>query len=61
MDEIIIFGGSSELNGIDKYFEEKLQITTKRIGDISKVGFKLDSNNMPIDDFINVIGSVIRL
>ena len=61
VDEIIIFGGSSELNGIDKYFEEKLQITTKRIGDISKVGFKLDSNNMPIDDFINVIGSVIRL
>ena len=61
VDRIIIFGGSSKLSGLDKYFEERLQIKTERIGDISKVAFKMNSNNMSIDDFINVIGSVIRL
>ena len=61
VDEIIIIGGSSKLKGLDKYFQDRLRIKTRRISDISKIAFKLNSNSMPIDDFMNVIGSVIRL
>lgn len=58
---IIIFGGSSKLKGIEEYMTNKLGINTIRKKSISKNAFNSNSDDRPIDDFINVIGSVIRL
>ena len=40
---------------------EKIGIQTRRIKEVSKMTFKSSDDGEPIDDFINVIGSVIRL
>ncbi|OOM71678.1 type IV pilus assembly protein PilM [Clostridium sp. BL-8] len=61
VDRIFIFGGSSKLNGFEKYISDKIGVKTKRIQGIFRMTFKSDDDNKPIDDFINVIGSVIRL
>lgn len=60
VNKIIIFGGSSKINGIEEYIMEKLGIKTK-INEITKIAFKSKDDGKPIDDFINVIGSVIRV
>jgi type IV pilus assembly protein PilM len=60
LNKIIIFGGSSKLNGMEEYMTEKLGIKTK-INGITKIAFKSKDDGRPIDDFINVIGSVIRI
>lgn len=59
VDNIIIYGGSSKLNGMESYMTEKLGIRTKIKG-ISKIDFKLNDKN-DSDDYINALGSVIRL
>ena len=59
LNNIIIFGGSSKLNGMEEYMTNKLGIKTKIKG-ISKITFGSNDDGKPIDDFINVIGSVIR-
>lgn len=61
VSSIVIFGGSSKLKGIDEYMTTKLGIKTKRKNGISKIAFKSSDDGKSIDDFINVIGSVIRL
>ncbi|MFT8341823.1 MAG: pilus assembly protein PilM [Clostridium beijerinckii] len=57
---IVIFGGSSKIKGIEEYMTTKLGIKTRRKV-LSKIAFKSNDDSKPIDDFINVIGSVIRL
>lgn len=61
VNKIIIFGGTSKLNGIDEYMTSKLGIKTRRRKGLSKITFKSNDDGEPVDDFINVIGSVIRL
>lgn len=60
VSNIVIFGGSSKINGIEAYMTKRLGIKTKR-KEISKIVFKSNDDGKPIDDFINVIGSVIRV
>lgn len=60
VNNIVIFGGSSKLKGMEKYVTEKLGIKTKIKG-ISKIAFKSNDDGKPIDDFINAIGSIIRI
>ncbi|NRT36944.1 type IV pilus assembly protein PilM [Clostridium beijerinckii] len=61
VSSIVIFGGSSKLKGMDNYMTEKLGIKTIRRKGLSKIAFKSSDDGKRIDDFINVIGSVIRL
>ncbi|AWK49727.1 pilus assembly protein PilM [Clostridium beijerinckii] len=60
VNKIIIFGGSSKINGMEDYMTEKLGIKTK-INGITKIAFKSKDDGKPVDDFINAIGSVIRV
>ena len=60
VNNIIIFGGSSKAKGMEEYMTEKLGIKTK-IKEISKIAFKSNDDGKPINDFINAIGSVIRI
>ena len=59
LNNIVIFGGSSKLNGMEEYMTQKLGIKTKRKG-IPKIAFRSNDDGKPIDDFINAIGSIIR-
>ncbi|MCI1477994.1 MAG: type IV pilus assembly protein PilM [Clostridium beijerinckii] len=61
IDKIFVFGGCSKLNGFEEYMTSKIGITTKRISGISKMTFADNAGDESIEDFINVIGSVIRL
>ncbi|NOW89517.1 type IV pilus assembly protein PilM [Clostridium beijerinckii] len=61
VSSIVIFGGSSKLKGMDNYMTEKLGIKTIRRKGLSKIAFKSSDDDKQIDDFVNVIGSVIRL
>lgn len=61
LDKILIFGGSSKLNGFDKYMSDRIGIKTRRIKEITKITFNSNGDGELIDDFINVIGSVIRI
>lgn len=61
INKIVIFGGSSKLKGMDNYMAAKLGVKTIRKNEISKTAFKSSDDGKTIDDFINVIGSVIRL
>ena len=60
VNKIIIFGGSSKINGMEEYMTEKLGIKTK-INGTTKIAFKSKDDGKPVDDFINAIGSVIRV
>lgn len=60
LNKIIIFGGSSKINGMEEYMTEKLGIKTK-VNGTTKIAFKSKDDGKPVDDFINAIGSVIRI
>lgn len=59
LNNIIIFGGSSKIKGMEEYMTRKLGVKTKIKG-VPKVSFKSKDDGKPIDDFMNVIGAVIR-
>ncbi|AGF58200.1 type IV pilus assembly protein PilM [Clostridium saccharoperbutylacetonicum] len=59
INNIIIFGGSSKIKGMEKYMTDRLGIMTEIKG-LSKIAFKSNDDGKPIDDYINAIGSVIR-
>ncbi|MBC2455836.1 type IV pilus assembly protein PilM [Clostridium beijerinckii] len=61
INSIVIFGGSSKLKGMDNYMTEKIGIKTIRRKGLSKIGVNSSDDGKQMDDFINVIGSVIRL
>ena len=61
VDKIFIFGGCSKLKGFEKYMSEKIGINTRRIKGISKMTFNSTDDGEPVDEFINAIGSIIRL
>ena len=59
LNNIFIFGGSSKLKGLEEYMTQKLGIKTKKKG-VYKIAFRSNDDGQPIDDYINVIGSIIR-
>ena len=61
IEKIFIFGGSSKLNGFEKYMSKKIGIDTRRMKGISKMTFNSTDDCEPVDDYINAIGSIIRL
>lgn len=60
VNKIIIFGGIFKLNGIDEYMILKFGIKIRRRKGFFKIIFKLNDDGEFVDDFINVIGLVIR-
>ncbi|MTI65409.1 MAG: type IV pilus assembly protein PilM [Firmicutes bacterium] len=58
IDAIYIYGGASNLNGIDIYFKESFNINTFILDDISRVEKK--DKDLNIASYINSLGAVIR-
>lgn len=61
IDKIYIYGGSSNISGIDKYIEARLNVKTEKLIDIANKNIVLKDNQVNIDNQINSLGAVIRL
>lgn len=62
IDRIFIYGGTSNINGLEKIIEEKYDIPTQKIRNIEGVEFsKSHLSKEPIEQYINAIGSIVRL
>lgn len=60
INEIYLYGGGSFINGIDEYFEKKLQIPTKDFIDFSCIKLPTLELNKNILNYLNAIGALIR-
>ena len=62
VDKIFIYGGTSKIKGLCGYMTSKLSIKVVRIKSIPKIDFNTtNAAYESIDNFINAIGSIIRL
>lgn len=62
IDKIFIYGGTSNINGLEKIIEEKYDIPTQKIRNIEGIEFsKSHLSKEPIEQYINAIGSIVRL
>ncbi|MBS4540010.1 type IV pilus assembly protein PilM [Clostridium sp. D2Q-11] len=61
IDGIYIYGGGSRLKGLDKYLEEKLNIQTWQLKDIYPLRLGKKMKAIDTMEYLNNIGSIIRL
>lgn len=62
IETLLIFGGVSNILGIDKYMEKKLNIRTQKITDLNNIEFINGCNRgIEIGKYLNAIGAIIRL
>lgn len=61
IDKIYLSGGSSNLKGLERYVGLKLDLRVKKIGENSNIEFKKGVDEVKISEYINAIGSLIRL
>lgn len=60
IDKCLLYGGGSEVAGIDAYFSKNLEIPTESLRSITGCieGGRLDDRQMPL--FVNAVGALIR-
>jgi len=62
IDKVIIYGGTSNIRGLDSYMKERLKLNVEKIYSLDKVEFNTRKIiDEPIGEYLNVIGSIIRL
>ena len=61
IEKIYLYGGSSNIRGIEKYMYSKFDIETERVSTINNVDLKLNLAAESIDRYLNAIGAIIRL
>ncbi|KPU28067.1 hypothetical protein TR13x_01635 [Caloranaerobacter sp. TR13] len=60
IDCIYLYGGSSNIKGIEDYFTKRLNLTTKKISDISLVKINDEIKDKEISNFLNSVSAIIR-
>ncbi|GKU26423.1 hypothetical protein CFOLD11_32500 [Clostridium folliculivorans] len=61
IDKIFLYGGSSNLKGIERYIFNKFSIPTSKVRTMGNVNLNLKIATETIEQYLNVIGSIIRL
>jgi type IV pilus assembly protein PilM len=61
VEKLYIYGGSSNLTGIDEYLSKRLNLPVSLIENISSVKFMGSSKERDIEFYLNAIGAIIRL
>lgn len=61
IEKIYLYGGSSNIRGIEKYIYSKFDIVTERVSTIDNIDLKLNLATESIDRYLNAIGAIIRL
>ena len=60
IDSICIYGGSSNIEGISTYIQDFFNMPAFKINSLNNVKFNNSSEEIPISDYVNAIGSIIR-
>jgi type IV pilus assembly protein PilM len=61
IDKIFLYGGSSNLKGMEKYVFDRLSIPTNKVRTIGNVDLNLKLTNETLEQYLNAIGAIIRL
>ena len=62
IDKIYLYGGTSNIKGIEKYVEDKFNIPVKKIDKLNNVDFtSKELKELSMDRYLNAIGAIIRL
>lgn len=62
LEKVVIYGGTSNLEGLDEYMQRKLNIKTEKINTLSGIDFTNRRRSVDsIGNYLNAIGSIIRL
>lgn len=61
IQKVIIYGGTSEIEGLEEYMEGKLNIKTEKIRTLNGVEIMGRRSKEPLGKYLNAIGSIIRL
>jgi type IV pilus assembly protein PilM len=65
IESLVIYGGTSNIEGIDQYIENKLNIPTKKISRLKNIEFtstsRRQNNDENVGKYLNALGSIIRL
>ena len=62
IDEVIIYGGASKLRGLDVYMQRRLLKSIKRVFTLDRIDMSANAvPKEPIGEYLNVLGSIIRL
>ena len=60
IENIIVFGGTSNIEGIERYMERKLNIKTIKVNSLSGVDFA-ERTDSSIGRYLNALGAIIRM
>lgn len=62
IDKIFVYGGTSNIKGIDNYLEEKFDIKTEKIDKLNNIEFaSKELKELSMEQYLNAIGAIIRL
>lgn len=61
IEKIFIYGGSSNLKGIENYFYDKFMVPVKRIETINNIEINNKLVGQSIEYYLNALGAIIRL
>ena len=62
IDKIYLYGGTSNIKGIEKYVEDKFNMPVKKIDKLNNVDFTTkELKELSMDRYLNAIGAIIRL
>lgn len=62
IDKIYLYGGTSNIQGIEKYIEDKFNMPAKKIDKLNNVEFtSRELREISMDRYLNAIGAIIRL
>lgn len=61
IDRIYIYGGNSNLKGIDEYLASKMNLSVERLSSFNNVVINDNINKEELNLYLNAIGSIIRL
>lgn len=61
IEKVLIYGGTSNIKGLDLYMAEKLNKNVVRVSELENVDISTkNTNDEPICEYLNAIGSIIR-
>jgi len=62
IEKVFIYGGTSNIKGLDNYMSEKLNQNIIKVGKLENIDMSTSKiNDEPICGYLNAIGSIIRL
>ena len=60
VEEIFIYGGGAMMTNMDKYLEDKLNVTVKKINELSRVTLPKNQEDFKVELYLDAIGSLLR-